>query len=227
MAIILALYEINKLKIKFSVSSINNILSKIGDSFVYFLSDVASTSFNALSTIIIGIYLSKSDIAFWGICMQIIGTIQALYNPISGGLYPEMIKTKDINIIKKALKFYMPIVILGCIAAYLFTPLGMNILGGEKYSSAIPIFRLLIPCLLFGFLANIIGWPILGAINKQKEVTLTTVVSVSVNIGLLLILLFVDKFTLVNIAIVRVITEIVLFSMRYIFYKKYRNELNK
>ena len=75
-------------------------MNKIKDSFVYFLSDVASTSFNAFSTIIIGICLSKTDIAFWGLCMQIIGTIQALYSPIVGGVYPEMVKTKNFNVIK-------------------------------------------------------------------------------------------------------------------------------
>ena len=59
MRIIFSLIETKKLKISVKLSNIKNIISSIKDSFIYFLSNVATTSFNALSTIIIGIYIIR------------------------------------------------------------------------------------------------------------------------------------------------------------------------
>lgn len=226
-AVLLVMFEIKKLKIKVNFHGIRNAIQLIKNAFVYFLSNIASTLFNTLSTLIIGLKITATEVAYWSVCMQIITSITACYTPISDGLYPEMIKNKDINLIKKALKYLMPVVIIGCTLAYFLAGFGMMILGGEKYLAAVPIFRLLIPILLFGLPIVLLGWPALGAIGKTKEVTTATVISVIIHIVLLLILVITDSFTLVNIAIVRTLTEILLFIIRYSFYRKYKHLFSK
>lgn len=225
-AVGLVFYNVKKRNLKIGFSNIKKSLKSIKDSFVYFLSDVASTSFNALSTIIIGMAISTTEVAYWSVCMQIIGSIQACYTPISGGIYPEMIKTKNYALIKKVIKIFLPIVILGCIFVFFAAEWIFNILGGKEYLVAVPIFRILIPTLFFGFLAIIYGWSALGAIGKTKETTFSTIFSVSFNVILMIGLLITNKFTLMNIAIVRSLTEIILFSTRYYFCRKYRNLFN-
>ena len=70
------------------------------------------------------------------------------------------------------------------------------------------------------------GWPTLGAIGKAKETTISTVTSIIVHIILLVALIIFNKFNLYTIAIVRCITEAVLFGMRYMYYRKYKNLFN-
>lgn len=222
-AIILVFFQIKKLELKIHFSGLKKSLSTIKNSFVYFLSYVASTSFNALSTMIIGIKISPAEVAYWSVCMQVIGSIQACYQPITDGIYPEMIKTKNYGLLKKIVKLLLPLISLGCIMCYFLSGVVLNILGGSEYLVAVPIFRILIPSLFFGFLAAMYGWPALGAIGKTKETTMSTVTSIVVHILLLVILILTDSFTLVNIAIVRTLTEIVLFSIRYYYCKKYKN----
>ena len=226
-AIILVFLEMKKLEIKMKFSGFKNAIKSIKDSFIYFLSNAASTSFNALSTIIIGIYLSKADVAFWGICIQVIGTIQACYSPISDGIYPEMIRSKDLSIVKKILKIFIPVIILGCIIGYFLTETGLRILGGEEYVQAAPVFKILIPVLLTGFLSIIFGWPTLGAIDKAKQVTISTVIGVIANIAMLGLLIVINQFNLISIAIVRNITELVLFGTRFYFFNKNKKMFNK
>ena len=221
-AVLLVFYEMKKMKIKMHFSKIKNAIASIKDSFIYFLSNVASTSFNALSTIIMGIYIGATEVAYWGVCMQIIGSIQACYTPISDGIYPEMIKNKNINLINKVIKIFFPIVVVGCILAFFLAEPGFMLLGGEAYLPAVPIFRILIPTLFFGFFAIIYGWPALGAIGKTKETTLSTIISIVVYIGLLFGLVVTNSFTLIHVAIVRSITEFILFATRYFFFKKYK-----
>ena len=219
-AILLVFFEIKKLKLKMHFSGIKNAITSIKKSFIYFISNVTSTSFNALSTIIIGIYVSPTDVAYWSVCMQIIGSIQACYSPISDGIYPEMIRSKNISIIKKVLKIFLPIIGLGCIATYFLAKPVLLVLGGEKYLPAVPVLQLLIPNLFVGFLSIIFGWPTLGAIGKEKETTISTVSSIALNIVLLVILIITNTFNLYTIAIVRIITECMLFGIRYLYYRK-------
>ena len=225
-AIVLVFAEIKKIDLKMKFSGIKNVMKSIKNSFVYFISNVASTSFNALSTIIIGIYVSPTEVAYWSICMQIIGTIQACYSPISDGIYPEMIRSKNINLIKKILKIFLPIITVGCIATFFLAKPVLMILGGKKYLPGVPILQMLIPNLFVGFLAIIYGWPTLGAIGKEKEATKTTIYAIMVHILLLVILILTKNFTLYTIAVVRVITEFVLFGTRYFYYRKYKELFN-
>ena len=222
-AIILVFFEMKKMNIRLKFSGMTNVFNSIKNSFVYFLSNVASTSFNALSTIIIGIYVNATEVAYWSVCMQIIGTIQACYSPISDGIYPEMIRSKNIGIVKKALKIFLPVIGLGCVATIFLAKPVLLILGGEKYLPAVPILQLLTPNLFIGFLSIMFGWPTLGAIGKA---TISTVTSIIVHIILLVALIIFNKFNLYTIAIVRCITEAVLFGMRYMYYRKYKNLFN-
>lgn len=226
LAIILVFYEIFKLKLKIRFSNLKNALKSLKDSFVYFLSNVASTSFNALSTLIIGIKISPTEVAYWSVCMQVITTIQSCYTPISDGIYPEMIKNQNLRLILKILRIFLPIVSAGCILTYFLAGTILKILGGTEYLVAIPVFRALVPSLLFGFLAVMLGWPTLGSIGKVKQTTISTILSVLTHIIMLIVLIMFDYFTLINIAVVRTITEFILFFLRYLYFKKYKYLFN-
>lgn len=226
-AIILVFVEIKKMNVQMKFSKFKNSLTAIADSFVYFLSNVASVSFNALSTIIIGIYITPTEVAYWGVCIQIIGTIQTCYSPICDGIYPEMIKSQNLNLVKKIIKIFLPVIFIGCICAYFLADIGLMILGGKEYLNAVPIFRLLIPSLFFSFLAIVLGWPTLGAIGKSKEVTISTIIGIGTNILLLTCLIITKSFTLINVAIVRNVTEFTLFAVRLYFFNRYKNLFKK
>jgi PST family polysaccharide transporter len=225
-ALITIFKEYKKLKIKARISNNINVLKKIKESGVYFLSNAATTSFNAFGTLVIGILLDNSQVAFWGVCMQIIGTIQALYSPICDGIYPEMLKTKSIFLLRKTFIIFFPIVLIGSLLCYLFAPFGMYILGGSEYQIAVPIFRLLIPCLILSFPAILLGWSTLGAIEKQNLVTKSTIISLIFNIVSLLLLIPLKKFTLDNIAIIRVLTELIMLIYRIFYLVKYKDKFN-
>jgi len=223
-AILLIFFEFKKLNVKMRFSNLSKSFNVLKGSFVYFLSNMASTSFNALSTIIIGFYLRSTEVAFWSVCIQIIGTIQACYGPIAEGIYPEMVRSKDLQLLKKVMLILTPIVIVGCISAYFLAKPGLLLLGGEKYLPAVHIFQILIPALFFGIYAILLGWPTLGVINKQNQVTYSTILSFVFNIIALILLVITNNFTLVNIAIVRVCTEFVLFIIRLFYFNKYKYE---
>lgn len=77
--------------------------------------------------------------------------------------------------------------------------------------------------MFFDMPAMMYGWPTLGAIDKARETTFTTVSAAAFQMIGLLILLAIGQFAIMNIALVRSATEFILFALRYFFYRKQKN----
>lgn len=223
-AVIWVLIEVHKLNIKIIKPRWKECFNVLKDSSVYFLSTVASTSFNVFNTLIAGIALSTTEIAYWSVCMQIINAAQALYTPISDAIYPEMIRSKNLSLIRKVIRIFVPIITVGCIFTFVFGKWALLILGGEKYIAALPALRGLIPVLFFGFLAIIFGWPSLGAIGKVKETTYSTITASLFQIIAVTLLMAIGKLTLLSMALLRSITELIMFLIRFFYFNKYKKE---
>ena len=223
-AVMLVMVEVKKLDIKPRMSSVHDVWINIKNSAVYFASNAASTSFNALNTVIMGALLTTTEVAYWSVCIQIMTAVQAIYDPIINGIYPAMIQRKDLKLIRKISKIFIPLIGLGCIAAFFMAPFGLVILGGKDYIAAAPVFKCLIPVLFFAFPGMLLGWPALGAINKNAEVSRTTIVSVVFQMAGLFILWILGKFNLFTVAILRSFTEMLLCSLRFQYVMKYIKE---
>jgi polysaccharide transporter len=223
-AIILVWKEFNKFKINLTYGKFRIIYSKIKESFIYFASSMSVTIFTIFNTIVVGRFFSIEDVAYWSICLQLLCGVQALYTPVIDGIYPYMVKKKDVSILKRSIKIFMPLVSVGCIFTFFIADDVLNIIGGSKYIYAADILRCLIPVMFFGFLSMLFGWPTLGAINKQKETTKTTLFTAVMQMGGLILLIMSDSLTLVNIAVLRSITEFILFITRFGYFYKYRYE---
>lgn len=224
-AILAIIYEIKKMDISISFSNISMCWLFFKESSIYFISSVASVSFNAFNTIVLGIVLSTTDIAYWSICVQIISAIQMLYTPVSDALYPEMVRSQDFKLIHKVLKIFIPILVLGCVFTFGLGKIGLYIIGGAKYVQAVDILRILIPVIFFGFLSVLFGWPVLGAVGLQKQTTKSTIISILFQISVIIVLLIFDKITLFTIALTRSITEIILFGIRYYYFCTYKKRM--
>ena len=117
----------------------------------------------------------------------------------------------------------MPIVLAGCLLCFFIPKTIITIIAGKEYIDAVPIFRGLIPVMLISFPSMLMGWPTLGAINKEKQVTLSTIISALFQVSVLAILILFDAFTITAVIILRSVTEFVLMSIRGYFVLKYKN----
>ncbi|MBQ9744186.1 MAG: oligosaccharide flippase family protein [Clostridia bacterium] len=222
-AIVISIGIIKKLGIKIRLTALKDCFIMIKDSFTYFLSSVATTVFSALNTLLIGIYISDlAQVAHWSLCLTMISAIQGLYAPICNSVYPHMIQERRLSFIHKILKIFMPLVVVGCGLCIVLADIAMLVVGGEKYVEASDLFRLLVPILLFSFPAQLYGWPTLGAIGKTKETTASTVLSASFQLIGLIVLIVFNCFTLISLAILRSLTELVLMGTR--MFITYRNK---
>ena len=226
LALFWVLKEIKKLGIQIIPVKISRAIQMLKKSAIYFASDMATTSFGALNTVLVGIFMSRADVSYWSICLQLVGAVQSLYTPITNGIYPTMIRTKSFGFIKKITLLVMPVIIAGCVFCYFAAQYILLIIAGHQYIEATVVFQALIPVLLFSFPAMLYGWPALGAINKENQTSLTTIVTAVIQVIGLFVLIALNGFTLVNIAFLRGGTELFMMLMRVAYCYKFRNEFN-
>ena len=173
LAVALVWIEIKKRNLHIKLMSLSRSLNKLGESAIYFASEMATTAFGALNTVLIGVFLSKSDVAYWSLCITMISAVQAMYEPINSGVYPDMVKNKDLKVIKRTLSIFMPIVTVGCVFTIFVAKYALLFVGGKQYVDAAGLLRALTPVLFISFPTMLFGWPTLGAFGKAKEVTIT------------------------------------------------------
>lgn len=215
--------EIKRIGIKFSLVESKDIIKSLASSFTYFISNIASTAFGALNTLLVGIYLAPKEVAYWGVVMTLVGAVQTMYSPISDGIYPRMIETKSVKLFVKVLSFFVPLLIIGSLITYFGAPIILTIVGGKKYEIAYLYLQQSIPLLVISFFSILFGWPLLGAINKVKEVTFSTVLTAILQtIGLLLLIVF-NAFSITTILFLRSLTELFMAIVRVSYVYKFRN----
>ena len=228
LAIFFVWYQLKKLHISIFVSNLSDICQSLKESFIYFLSNMATSAFGSLNTMLIGLYIPDvKEVAYWSVAMTLVSGAQALYNPITGGIYPQMVKNPSLHILKKLFMLFMPCVIVGCLFTYFFAPEIIRTINGPQYDRAAYLLQLLVPVLFFSFPSMLIGWPTLGAIDKVADVTKTTVFTCFFQMVGLAVLIIGNCFTVVTIAILRGVTEAVLLLSRLGYLIRYKNEFGK
>ncbi len=225
-AIILVAFELQKRSFRLIRPRLKSSIRSLKISLIYFLSDVSATAFNAISTIIIGLVFSSTEVALFGVSIQIIGAIQALLGQLSSGIYPIMVRQKSRKFIQQIFQKTIPLVFLFTGLIIILLPLVLQVLAGDKYAAAHPIIQILAITIFFSFINTLLGWPTLGVINQQNKVTLSTIISTAFNLVSLILLYLSSNLNLYSVAITRVITEIILFCIRLYYYKKYRQNLH-
>ena len=225
-AIILVAFELQKRSFRLIRPKLKSSIYSLKISLIYFLSDVSATAFNAISTIIIGLVFSSTEVALFGVSIQIIGAIQALLGQLSSGIYPIMVRQKSRKFIQQIFQKTIPLVFLFTVLIIILLPLALQVLAGDKYAAAHPIIQILAITIFFSFINTLLGWPTLGVINQQNKVTLSTIISTIFNLVSLILLYLSSSLNLYSVAITRVITEIILFCIRLYYYKKYRQNLH-
>lgn len=223
-AVFLVMRQMKKYDVRLIKPSVKTAWCEIKESFAYFASNIATTAFGALNTLVIGMYLPEAQIALWSVALQIISAIQVMYSPIIDSLYPQMVKTKSKKLIRRILLIFMPLILIGCIIVFVLSEFALTVVGGEKYVVATPVLRMLIPILFFSFPAMLLGWSGLGAIGKVKETTATTIFAAVVQVIGLGGLILTHHFTIMSVAALRTVSELCLFGSRAGFCIRYRQE---
>ncbi len=182
---------------------------------IYCVSNVSSSLFSGFTTVIIGLALTDArDISYWSLTLTTVTAVQALYAPIANSLYPHMLGNQDFGFARKLALVAAPALAVGTAAYCLLAEQIMGILGGQEYVAGARVMLMVAPVLPISFYSILVGWPVLGAMGRVRELTASTVVAGAFNVIVLLLLYLTGRATLESICLVRWLVEAVLLGTR-------------
>ena len=194
---------------------LSRVLGELARSGYYCISNMSSTAFSGLTTLLIGIAITdQAQISYWSLAMSAISAVQALYAPIVNSLYPHMVVGGDYRFAWRLALLSVPFVLGGSVLFFVIAEPIVLLLGGTDYLPGAYVLRLVSPVLVFSFYGMLIGWPVLGAMGRVRELTRTTVVSSVANIAMLLVATAAGFASVMVFSLIRSVTEALLFFLR-------------
>ena len=213
--LIVYIHVYKNLKIKMKKVSIKYIYRQFKESTMFFLSRIASTLYGATNTFILGfIYPTGATLGLYSSADKLITTAKSAFSPISDSIYPYMVKNKDYKLIKKILKYIMPLIIIGCTIVFIFSKELCTWFLGKEYQDAYIILRLLMPIVVITLPNYLLGFPTLAPLGISKYANISVMIGSLFHISCIGIMLLINKLNVYNICIITVITESLILLFR-------------
>lgn len=221
-------HMVKKLGYHVALGGLREAAAELRESGIYFVSTFASTALSVTSTFVMGIVgMPTAQIAYWGVAFQVVQAVQAMYDPITTSIYPHVAGKRDHKFVLRITLCLLPLVAAGCVLLYCLAGLAVKIIAGSAYLAAVPVLQALTPMLLFSFVAQMLGFPLLGALGRERQASFTTLVAAGAQILGLVGLALSHHFTLLSLALLRNVTELIFMILRIYFVGVFRRERRK
>ncbi len=221
-------HMVKKLGYRVALGGLREAAAELRESGIYFVSTFASTALSVTSTFVMGIVgMPTAQIAYWGVAFQVVQAVQAMYDPITTSIYPHVAGKRDHKFVLLITLCLLPLVAAGCVLLYCLAGLAVKIIAGSAYLAAVPVLQALTPMLLFSFVAQMLGFPLLGALGRERQASFTTLVAAGAQILGLVGLALSHHFTLLSLAQLRNVTELIFMILRIYFVGVFLRERRK
>lgn len=203
--------KVYPIKIKFS-----EVIAELKNSSVFFLSRVAVSMYQTLNTILLGFKFPSAELANYGAANNLVSSGRSLISPISDSIYPYMVRNKNYHLVKKLILILEPLIIISCLILYFVAPWFIRIFCGKGYENAVPVFRAMLPLIAISLPTYLFGYPLMGALGIIKIANLSVIIGSIFHIAGLFVLYFAGFLYFVPVALLTFVTEIVVFSIRFV-----------
>lgn len=189
--------------------------SYIKKSWPFFKSRVAVAMYTIAGSVFLGVFSTPASVAIYSVAEQMYRGIQGLVSPISQVMYPYMLRTKNYKVFYKVTLISFFLNLFGCLFAYGVSYYFINYFFGAEYLGATEVFRVFLLSLMIVVPSFLFGYPLFGARNLLYRANDSVVYGAITQIGILFLLFSFDKIHPVNVAISVLITEFIVFSLRF------------
>lgn len=167
--------------------SFKDVFLEMRNSFLFFLSRIASTAYSSLNTVVLGIlYAGLPVVGFYTSCDKLILAGRNAITPLSNSLFPYVVRTKNLKIVYQVSIIGTSILIGICLFIAVNAEAICIMLFGDGYADAAPILRIMLPLIPISLPSYLFGWSALGALNKSNIANTSVFVGAGVQLSILL-----------------------------------------
>ncbi|MBM1105254.1 flippase [Aurantibacter crassamenti] len=197
----------------------------LGNSTQYFFSRSAAALYTSSNTFIAGLALGNYFAGIFGAAEKIFMAMTVVYAPLGDSLYPYMAKNRDLKLFKKIFIAVLLINTLVATGVYFFSENIVVLIFGSDFVESASLLRLLCVLTVIYVPAVMIGYPLLGALGKEKYANYSVVFASLFHVTLLIVLY--NYLTVHRIVYLLLFTQLIVLTIRLIGVKKLKKELKQ
>lgn len=209
-------------KVKFGLQSYQNLRFYFIDSIPIFISNVSASLYVVTNKVIVGAFLGMGEVAYYDLGEKITSILKIPQSILSQALFPKISKEKNISFIKQIFKVSIIINTVLFIFVLLFSKQIVVLLGGQQMLNAVIVVNILAFSVPIIAMSNIFGIQLLIPFGYKKTFSKIIVLSGVFYLVQALTIWLTIGFSLINISIITVTTEIIVTSTMYYYCKKYK-----
>lgn len=209
-------------KVNFGLQSYQNLRFYFKDSIPIFISNVSTRLYVSTNKVIIGAFLGMGEVAYYDLGEKITSILKIPQSILSQSLFPKISKEKNISFIKQIFKVSILINTALFIFVILFSRQIVVLLGGMQMLNAVIVVNILAFTVPIIAMNNIFGIQLLIPFGHNKTFSKIIVLSGVFYMFQALAIWLTIGFSLINISIITVTTEIIVTSFMFYYCKKYR-----
>lgn len=177
-ALVWSLLDINyRYGIKICNVAITEIVDMLKQSFMYFVSRIASTVYGATNIIVLNYFFVDGVVlGYYTSAEKVVNLARAGASPIADSIYPYMVKNNDFKLVKKLLKVFMPIIILGALILYVYAVDICMFVFGDLYAETGKVLRYMIPMIIMVLPIYVLGFPTMTPLGLERDANLSVVI---------------------------------------------------
>ena len=203
-----------KFKTRFSLQKISTMLQYFKDSFQFFLSRAAYSTYTYFGIFILGIFTNNTIVGYYSIAYKMYDAFKSIYQQGINTIYPYMVKYKNISFFNKCffasviINFFMVVILI------LFSKDIIYLIFKIDNASLVQVFIIFMLSSLLQLPGNLLGYPFLGVFGYFKSVNRTVIYSAIIACLVLFIFCILGMVNVYTIAITVVISESLIFFTR-------------
>jgi len=223
----IALYVAKKhfnVSFDFSKTSVSSVKNCLKDSSEFFMSRISVSLYTVSNSFILGLVAGNLAVGYYSAAEKLYTAMQSMYGSLTNALYPYMVKTKNLNMYRKIFTVVVFINFISLPICIYYADFIMHFVYKDVAAESITIFKILLGACLITVPSILLGYPLLGAFGHVQYANKTVIFSSFFHICVLLLLFFTGNVTVIAVATLVLITELlVLLSRGFGVYKKITN----
>lgn len=188
----------------------------------FFLSRISVSAYTNTNSFCLGLIGSNIMVGYYVAAEKIYQAINGITVPLNGALYPFVAKNKDVKTFKKIFCIAIIINFFVCATMFIFAKPIITLFYGAEMENAYKIFRIFCVIASFDIPSILVGYPLLGAMGRSDVANNSVILASIVHIFGLTLLYFTGHMNIYSIALMVLVTESVVFLMRFGAIWKYK-----
>jgi PST family polysaccharide transporter len=205
---------IGGLGLRFTRVSFRETVQYLRESSPFFLSRAAVSVYQSLNTVVLGFLFPSAETAQYGAAHTLASSGRGMIGVISDGIYPYMIKQKNYRLVKKIILTLEPVIIAVCVLLFIFAAPLVTLICGNQYAGAAAVFRAMLPLVVVSLPAYLLGYPVLGALNRVKTANTSVITASAFHAAGVFVLFATGRLNFISLSLLAFCTECVVLAIR-------------